>query len=87
LPQDQHKVVKSTFEDQKRIPEQRLTRMQAPTQVVGDTIPTAQQHWGAAAAGGWMEPPTDPSTASSPAPSPGGKGKRVAGGGRKNARS
>jgi hypothetical protein len=53
-------------------------------------IPATPQHWGRAAAAGRVEPPQAPSTASSPAPSPRGKGaasKRAAGGGRKSARS
>ncbi len=52
--------------------------------------PTTPQHRGEAAAAGVMEPPLAPSTASSPAPSPGSKGaasKLTAGGGRKNATS
>ncbi len=44
--------------------------------------PAFPQYGGAAAAAGGVEPPQAPSTASSPAPraapSPGGKGKRVA---------
>ena len=86
MPRDQHKVVKCKFKDQK---ETRATPDEdaAAVAAANAATPTTQQHWGAAAAAGRVDPPAAPITASSPAPSPGGKGKRVAWGGRKNARS
>ena len=90
LPQDQHKVVKCKFKDQE---ETRATpdKDAAADAAANAATPTIQQHWSVAAAAGRVEPPAAPITASSPSPSPGlggtGKGKRVAWGGRKNARS
>ena len=89
MPQDQHKVVKCKFKDQE---ETRATPDEDATAdaAANAAAPTIPQHGGAAAAAGRVEPPAAPITAStSPAPSPGGtgKGKRVALGGRKNARS
>ncbi len=86
MPQDQHKVVKCKFEDQE---ETRATPDEdaAAYAAVNAATPTTPPHGVAAAAAGRVEPPAAPITASSPAPSPGGKGKWVAWGGRKNARS
>ena len=84
LPQDQHMLVKCKFKDQE---ETRATPDQdaAADAAANAATPTIPPHGRAAAA---AEPPAAPITASSPATSPGGtgKGKRVAWGGRKNAR-
>ncbi len=56
----------------------------AATDAADAATPATPQHGGAAAATGWVEPPLASSTASSPAPNPGGKGsasKLAAGGG------
>ena len=73
----------------KRRPEQRLTRTPPRDAAANAAAPTIPPHGSAASAAGRVEPPAAPITASSPAASPGGtgKGKRVAWGGRKNARS
>ena len=87
MPQDQHKVVKCKFKDQEEI---RATPDEdAADAAANAAAPTIPPHGSAASAAGRVEPPAAPITASSPATSPGGtgKGKRVAWGGRKNARS
>ena len=88
MPQDQHKVVKCKFKDQE---ETRATPDEdaAADAAANAAAPTIPPHGGAAAAAGRVEPPAAPISASSPATSPGGTGKdkRVAWGGRKNARS
>ena len=88
MPQDQHKVVKCKFKDQE---EARATTDEdaAADAAANAATPTIPPHGSVAAAAGRVEPPAAPITASSTAPSPWGtgKGKRVAWGGRKNARS
>ncbi len=82
------KIIKHKFEDQE---DTRTTPDEdAATNAAADAVtPSTLPHWGAAASACRVEPPLAPSTASGPAPSPGGMGaasKRAAGGGRKNAR-
>ena len=90
MPQGQHKVVKCKFKDQE---ETRATPDEdaAADAAANAAAPTIPPHGSAAAAAGRVEPPAAPIIASSPAPSPGqggtGKVRRVAWGGRKNARS
>ena len=88
MPQDQHKVVKCKFKDQE---ETRATPDEdtAAFAAANAAAPTIPPHGSAASAAGRVEPPAAPIIASSPATSPGGtgKGKQVAWGGRKNARS
>jgi len=88
LHQDQHKIIKCKFKDQE---ETRATPDEdaAADAAANAATPTIPPQGSAAAAAGRVEPPAALITASSPAPSPGGtgKGKRVAWGGRKNARS
>ncbi len=88
LLQMKTKVIKRKFEDQE---DTRTTPDEdADADAAADAAtPATQPHGGAAATVGRVEPPQAPSTASGSAPSPGGMGaasKRVAGGGRKNAR-
>ncbi len=75
------KVIKHKFEDQ----EDTGTTPDEDGGGGGDAVtPATPTHWGSAAATGRVEPPLAPSTASGPAPSPGGIGaasKRAAGGG------
>ena len=88
MPQDQHKVVKCKFKDQEetRATPEEDAATDAAANAATPTIPPREI---AAATTGRVEPPAAPITASSPATSPGGtgKGKQVAWGGRKNARS
>ncbi len=75
------KVIKHKFKDQEG------TRTQPDEDSAADAAadavtPATLQHGGAVASAGRVEPPQAPSTASSPVPSPGGKGtasKRAAG--------
>ncbi len=81
LPQMKTKVIKRKFEDQvdNRTTLDEDTTAHATAHAV---TPATQQHGGAVAAAGRVQPPLPPNTASSPAPSPGGKGatsKRAAG--------
>ena len=91
MPQDQHMFVKCKFKDQEetRAAPDEDAAADAAANAAAPTLPAIPQHGSAAAAAGRVEPPAAPITASSPATSPGGtgKGKRVAWGGRKNARS
>ena len=82
------KVIKRKFKDQE---DTRTTPDEdAAADAAADAVtPATPPHGGAAAAAGRVELPLAPSTASGPAPSPGGMdaaSKRAAGGGRKNAR-
>ncbi len=82
------KVIKSKCEDQEgtwTTQDEDVAADAAAYPVTPATLP----HGGAAAPAGRAEPPQAPSTASGPAPSPGGMGaasKREAGVGRKNTR-
>ncbi len=77
-------IIKRKFEDQE---DTRTTPDEdAATDAAADAVtPSTPPHGGAAAAVGRVEPPQAPSTASGPAPSPGGMGaasKLAAGGGK-----
>ncbi len=82
------KIIECKFKDQedtRTTPDEDTATDAAANAVTPSTPP----HEAAAAAAGRVEPPQAPSTASGPAPSPGGMGaasKRASGGGRKNAR-
>ncbi len=81
------KVVKRKLEDQE---DTRTTPDKDAAADASESTPATPPHGGWAAAASGVEPPLALSTASSPAPSPGGKdaaSKRPAGGGRKNATS
>ncbi len=85
------KVVERKLEDQEDTRTTPDRDKDAATDAAADAAtPATLQHGGAAAATGGVKPPLAPSTASSPAPSHGGKGAattRAAGGCRKNATS
>jgi len=69
------KIIKSKFEDQE---DTRMLDEDTATDATADAVtPSTPPHGGAAAAAGRVEPPQAPSTASGPAPSPGGMGPWV----------